>query len=142
MKLRVKRIDLSLPLPVYQSAGAVGFDFLARQTIDVLPGGLALVPANLIVEVPESYALLVFSRSSTPRKHGLSMPHGVGVIDQDYCGEGDEVMIQVQNFTAAPVTVERGTRLAQGLLVRVDRMEIEEADRMERETRGGFGSTD
>lgn len=141
MKLCVKRIDRSLPLPSYETPGAVGFDLLARQEVRVEPGAIALVPGNVIVQVPEGYALLVISRSSTPRKHGLMKPHGVGVIDQDYCGEGDEVMIQVYNFTPQSVKIERGMRIAQGLLVRVDRFELEEVQELTRETRGGFGST-
>ena len=67
---------------------------------------------------------------------------GVGVIDQDYCGPQDEVLVQVYNFTARPVTVARGERIAQGLFVRVDRAAWEETTAAERPTRGGFGSTD
>jgi dUTP pyrophosphatase len=85
--------------------------------------------------------LLITSRSSTPRRKGLSVPHGVGVIDQDYRGDGDEVRCQVYNFTASPVTVKRGERLAQGIFVRVDRAQWEEVPRMDAPTRGGFGST-
>jgi dUTP pyrophosphatase len=85
--------------------------------------------------------LMVTLRSSTPRKRSLLIPHGVGVIDQDYCGEGDEVKIQVYNFTSKPVTVERGDRIAQGIFVRVDTAQWSEVDRIESKTRGGFGST-
>ena len=141
MKVKFKRIDKSLPLPIYHTAGAVAFDLMARVDMTVEPRGLALIPANLIVQIPAGYALLVASRSSTPRKHGLSMPHGIGVIDQDYCGEGDELLIQVFNFTDKPVIVNRGTRVAQGLFVRTDRAEFEEVETLEDKTRGGFGST-
>lgn len=141
MKIQVKRIDKSLPLPTYETKGAVGFDLLARESVEVAPGLIERVPGNVIVKVPQGYALLVISRSSTPQKHGLMKPHGVGVIDQDYCGEGDEVMIQVYNFTQKSVMIERGMRIAQGLLVRVDRFELEEVDEMNQESRGGFGST-
>lgn len=141
MKLKIKRIDKSIALPTYETPGSVGFDLVAREAVKIQPGSIELVPGNVIVQVPQGYALLLISRSSTPRKHGLMKPHGVGVIDQDYCGEGDEVMIQVYNFTKHPVTIERGVRIAQGLLVRVDRFELEEVDEVNGETRGGFGST-
>ena len=84
---------------------------------------------------------MVTLRSSTPRKYGLLMPHGVGIIDNDYAGEGDEIKIQVYNFSNRPVTIKRGDKIAQGIFVRVDRVEWAEVDRMERKTRGGFGST-
>jgi dUTP pyrophosphatase len=86
--------------------------------------------------------LMVTLRSSTPRKYGLLMPHGVGIIDNDYCGEEDEIKIQVYNFTANPVTIKRGDKIAQGIFTKVDKAQWEEVDRMERQTRGGFGSTD
>ncbi len=72
----------------------------------------------------------------------MLIPHGVGVIDQDFCGEDDEIKIQVFNFNSNPVTVERGDRIAQGIFVRVDTVQWSEVDRIESETRGGFGSTD
>ena len=84
---------------------------------------------------------MVTLRSSTPRKLGLLIPHGVGVIDRDYCGEGDEIQIQVYNFTDQPVTVERADKIAQGIFVRVDIAEWSEVAEMDSETRGGFGST-
>jgi dUTP pyrophosphatase len=68
--------------------------------------------------------------------------NGVGVIDQDYCGPKDEVMIQVLNFTQAPVTVARGDRIAQGLFLPIARADWQEADGPLRDgSRGGFGAT-
>ncbi|MFH0820569.1 MAG: dUTP diphosphatase [Candidatus Peregrinibacteria bacterium] len=141
MKVRLKRIDPTLPLPQYETQGAVGFDLLSRETVTINTREIALIPANVIVEVPKGYALIVAARSSMPRKHGLTKPHGIGIIDQDYCGENDEVKIQVFNFTQKPVTVERGTKLAQGLFVRVDRAKFKEVKQIKKPTRGGFGST-
>ncbi len=142
MKVRIKRIDKSLPLPVYETGGSVGFDLLARETITVEPDSIELIPANVIVEVPKGYGLILASRSSTPKKHGLTKPHGIGIIDQDYCGPEDELKIQVFNFKKESVTIEKGTKIAQGLFVRVDRLEFEEVDEIKKESRGGFGSTD
>src|SRR5215472_7308293 len=111
-RVRIKRIDPALPLPVYASAGAVGFDLLCREQRIVAPGEVALLPANVIVATPPGYMLMVTARSSTPRRKGLSIPHGVGVIDTDYSGPQDEVQVQVYNFTDRPVTVDRGERIA------------------------------
>ena len=116
MNVKISRIDKSLPLPVYETEGAVGFDLLARIEVTVEPKTIQLIPANVIVEVPKGYALVVASRSSTPRKHGLTKPHGIGIIDQDYCGPDDEVKIQVFNFTDDPVTIPKGTKIAQASL--------------------------
>ena len=142
MKVKIKRLDKDLPLPQYETGGSVGFDLLCRESVTVAPQTVALIPANTIVETPPGYMLMVTLRSSTPRKRGLLIPHGVGVIDPDYCGEGDEIQIQIYNFTDQPVTVERGDKIAQAIFVRVDIAEWSEVSEMGSETRGGFGSTD
>jgi dUTP pyrophosphatase len=141
LNVRIMRIDPELPLPVYETPGAVGFDLLARVETTVEARGIGRIPANVVVETPPGYMLLVAARSSLPSRKGLSVPHGIGVIDQDYCGPRDEVLVQVYNFTDAPVTVARGDKIAQGVFVRVDRARWEEADFSERQSRGGFGST-
>ena len=139
--VRIARIDPTLPLPAYETGGAVGFDLLARLEMTVAPGAVARIPVNVIVETPPGYMLLVAARSSLPGRKGLSVPHGIGVIDQDYCGANDEILVQVYNFTAAPVTVGRGERIAQGVFVRVDQAAWQETTFADRPARGGFGST-
>ena len=141
MNVSIQRIDPTLPLPEYHTAGAVGFDFITRQTTVIEPGKIGLVPGNVIVKVPEGYALMVLPRSSLPRKKGLVCPHSIGIIDADYHGPEDEVLVQVQNVTDKPVTVERGERIAQGLFVKVEKAVWDEVDGHGAETRGGFGST-
>ena len=137
MQISIQRVDTTLPLPEYHSAGAVGFDLVTRETTVIEPGKIALVPGNVIVKVPEGYALLILPRSSLPRKKGLVCPHSIGVIDQDYHGPKDEILVQVQNITSAPVTVERGERIAQGMFVKVERGEWNEVDGHGVESRGG-----
>src|SRR2546426_2502244 len=140
LQVTIKRIDISLPLPTYATAGSVGFDLLCREDTGIAPRTLGRIPANVIVQTPPGYMLLVTLRSSTPRRKGLLVPHGVGIIDQDYCGEGDEIMLQVYNFRDELVTVERGERIAQGMFVPIARATWHEVDEVG-QGRGGFGST-
>ena len=142
MKINIKRIDKTLPLPKYETAGSVGFDLICRESAEIAPQSIVLIPANIIVETPPGYMLMVCSRSSTPRKFGLMVPQGVGIVDNDYCGEADELQIQVYNFTDSVVHVERGSRIAQAIFVRVDTAEWNEVEQMSSASRGGFGSTD
>ncbi|MBU1151615.1 dUTP diphosphatase [Patescibacteria group bacterium] len=141
MKVRIKRINKDLPLPVYETDGSVGFDIMAREDFVVPAKSIEMVPTNLIVEVPRGYMLVVASRSSTPRKKGLTPPHGFGIIDHDYCGKDDEIKVLVYNFTDEEVKISQGEKIAQGVFVRVDKFEWEEVSEIERESRGGFGST-
>ena len=144
MKVQIFRKDKSLPLPKYETDGSFGFDMSARETTVIAPQELALVPSNLVVKCPKELALLILPRSSTFRKKSLIFPHSIGLIDQDYCGPDDEIMLQVFNFSKEPITVERGERIAQGLFMKTavaEFVEVEEAF-LGRDSRGGFGSTD
>ena len=142
IKVNIKRIDKTLPLPKYETVGSVGFDLICRESAEIPPQSIVLIPANVIVETPVGYMLMVCLRSSTPRKFGLMMPQGVGIVDNDYCGEEDELKIQVYNFTDKVVNIERGSRIAQAVFVRVNTAEWNEVEQMSATSRGGFGSTD
>ena len=140
MRVRITRLDPSLPLPAYATPGAAGFDLAAAEDVEVPPHEIRLVGTGLVMKVPDGHFLAIFARSSTPIKRGLMVSNGVGVIDPDYCGATDEIKIQVINFTNAPVAVRRGDRLAQGIVLPAPRVEFEEAATAA-ESRGGFGST-
>ncbi len=142
LKAKIKRIDTTLPLPTYETEGSVGFDILAREKTTIPPKEIKLIPGNIIVEVPKGYMLMVASRSSTPKKKGLTPPHGLGIIDHDYCGEQDEIKIQVYNFTNNSVIVGKGEKIAQGVFIRIDKLSWNEVNTMNNNSRGGFGSTD
>ena len=107
----------------------------------VAPGQIALVRTGLVIEVPTGHFLGIFARSSTPLKRGLMVANGVGVIDPDYSGPDDEVMVQVLNFTTADVVVRRGDRLAQAMVLPCPRVTWEEVTEIRQTTRGGFGAT-
>ena len=140
LDVTIKRIDKDLPLPTYATGGSVGFDLLCREDTEIAPRRLGLIPGNIIVRTPPGYMLLITLRSSTPRRKGLLAPHGLGIIDQDYCGEGDELMVQVYNFRDEAITVKRGERIAQGMFVPIIHATWREVDDMG-QGRGGFGST-
>jgi len=146
MKVQISQLPhaADLPLPDYETPGAVGFDICTAEDREIAPGEIARIRTGLVFKTPPGYALIIAPRSSTPAKKKLDMPHSLGVIDQDYCGPTDELLLQVRNFSSAPVTVKRGEKIAQGLFVRVDRAEWQEItfDQLKAaESRGGFGST-
>ncbi len=114
---------------------------MAAHDVTVGPRQIALVGTGLVIEVPTGHCLAIFARSSTPLKRGLQVANGVGVIDPDYSGPKDEVMIQVLNFTDADVQVQRGDRLAQGIILPAPRVRWQEVTEIREVTRGGFGAT-
>jgi len=130
-----------VPLPSFQTVGAAGFDLASNADVTIAPGAIVLIPTGLVVEVPAGHFLGIFARSSTPLKKGLIVANGVGVLDSDYCGPTDEVKIQVMNVTTGPVTVQKGDRIAQGVVMPFVRVEIEDGSGATAASRGGFGST-
>lgn len=140
MRVKIKRVDKSLPLPQYQTRGSVAFDMYSRVKTTIHSHKHEILPSNLIISVPEGYFLMVTARSSTAKK-GLILGNGVGVIDQDYNGPKDEVGILVYNNSDRSVDINPGERIAQGLIIPVERAEWEETEEMGKNSRGGFGST-
>lgn len=140
MLVAIKRVDTSLPLPEYKTPGAVAFDLLARETTLIPARGVGRVPSNVIVKIPSGHMLFLRDRSSTSEKKGLFCT--AGVIDQDYCGDNDELLVQYYNFLDHPVTVERGERLAQAVFIKIEKPELVEVASMNEPDRGGFGTTD
>ena len=140
MKIKIKRFDKSLPLPVHKTAGAVAVDLSCRLDVEIKPKEIAYIPMNVAIKIPDDYFVLLAARSST-HKLGIQSINGVGIIDRDYCGDNDEYHFAVRNFTENTVKIEKGTRLCQLILIKCEKFDFEEVDQMSDPTRGGFGST-
>ena len=140
MKLKIKRFDKSLPLPVHKTKGAVAVDLYSRIGMEIKAQQISYIPMNVAIKIPDGYFILLAARSST-HKMGLMPINGIGVIDRDYCGDNDEYNFAVRNFTDQTVKVEKGTRLCQLLLIKCETFDFEEVDVMDAPTRGGFGTT-
>ncbi len=141
MRLKITRLDPSIPLPAYGTEESAAFDLAAAHDLTIGARSIALVRTGLVIEVPRGHFLAILARSSTPLKRGLIVANGVGVIDPDYCGPTDEVMIQLLNVTDADVEVRRGDRLAQGIVLAAPRVTWDDVQDIRVTARGGFGAT-
>ena len=141
MNIRIRRLHPHVALPAYQTRGSAAFDLAASEPTTVPPGEMFLIPTGLVIEVPPGMFLGVFARSSTPLKRGLIIANGVGIVDSDYCGPNDEVKVAVLNVTSAPVSINRGDRVAQGVILPAPRVSWEEVGELKTSSRGGFGAT-
>jgi dUTP pyrophosphatase len=106
----------------------------------IAPRAHALLRTGLGIGVPDDHVFHVYARSSLFPKYGLIVANGVGVIDPDYSGPDDEVLISVWNPGDREVRIAAGTRVAQGIIFPRPRIRWIEADAAGT-TRGGFGST-
>ncbi len=141
MQMPIKLVDSTLPLPKYETTGAAAFDLYARISLTVPPFQPTIIPLNVVVKIPHGYFLMLSARSSLARKKGLMIANGIGVIDEDYCGDEDEIGLSVINFTQKPVIVEKGERLCQGILVKITLASLRQVSKMTNKSRGGFGTT-
>lgn len=112
-----------------------------KVAIQVPPENRVLVPTGLIFDVPESFVLKMYVRSSVALKKGLTLVNGVGIIDSDYV---EESYILLHNISDSLVVIENGERLAQCALEPVlpyDIKEIKEPPAQKTDRTGGLGST-
>lgn len=140
MKVLIKRFDASLPLPEYKTDGAAAMDLYARVEVTVPARTVGMIPLNIALQLPKDHWVLLAARSSLHKK-GLMMANGIGVGDYDYRGDGDEYHAAVLNFTDQPVTVEKGERIVQMIVMQRERVKLEVVEKFETKDRGGFGST-
>jgi len=131
-----------LPLPRYMSKGASGMDLCAAvdEPLVIQPGHVALVPTGLHIALPRGFEAQVRPRSGLALKSGITVLNAPGTVDSDYRAE---VGVILANLGQNPFTVERGMRIAQMVICRVERAEIVEVEELDQTDRqfGGFGST-
>lgn len=141
MQLRIKRLDSKLPLPAYAHEGDAGLDLYAAEAVVIEPGQRALVPTGIAVAIPEGYAGFVQPRSGSAIRSGLSLVNSPGLIDAHYRGEIKAIAINLDPEN--PISIERGDKIAQLVIVPIARCVLDEVDELDDTARGegGFGST-
>lgn len=129
----------------YMSTGAAGFDLYATETVDIFPGETKLVKTGIAVAIPEGYELQVRPRSGTSLKTKLRVANSPGTVDSDYRGEICIIVdnIDFKGLSELPITVNKGERIAQAVINKIEIPEFEEVDSLEETERGdkAFGST-
>ncbi len=141
MKLPVKRLVKHAVLPAYQTSGSAAFDLAIIEDLVIAPRAIVKVRTGLVIQTPPGYVLILASRSSNPIKKGIDLANSIGVIDSDYRGPEDEILLALVNLTEHEVRLEKGDRVAQGMIIPVVQAEIAEIETIEEPSRGGFGST-
>ena len=142
LRVPVIRLDPDLPLPAYAHEGDAGADLRAREAVTLLPGGgRALVPTGFALALPVGTAGFVQPRSGLALKHGVTCLNTPGLID---CGYRDELKVLLVNLDPSePFEIERGDRIAQLVIQRVEQADFVAVEELPPAGRGaqGFGST-
>jgi dUTP pyrophosphatase len=142
MRIPVRRLDLTLPLPSAAHAGDAGYDLRAREAAVLDPGGgRAAVPTGIAVAIPPGWAGLVLPRSGLALRHGITCLNAPGLIDAGYRDEIRVILVNHDPAEAFPIEV--GDRIAQLVIQPAEAIEWAEVDDLGESARGlgGFGST-
>lgn len=138
MKAKVKYHDGASRL---ERHGAM-WDMAASETVTLRKGEVRIIPLGVSMKLPSGYMGVLVPRSSTCLKHGIMMANSVGVIENDYSGDGD-----VWGFVAYAIrdtVIEQGTRIAQFMPVKMPEdveFEVPCPEDWGYRNRGGYGST-
>jgi len=137
----IKRLDPGMPLPSYSHPGDAGADLAAAEDVELGPGQRALVRTGLAIALPAGYAAFVHPRSGLAAKYGVTVVNAPGTIDAGYRGEIKVTLLNTDSDRA--VRFNRGDRIAQLVIQRVERAVFHEAEVLPGSSRGdgGFGST-
>ncbi|MEJ2306451.1 MAG: dUTP diphosphatase [candidate division WOR-3 bacterium] len=141
LRIRVKRLDEDLPLPVYQTEGSSGLDLYSSEDCILPKGDFRMIPTGIAVEIPPGYEGEVRARSGLAAKFGIGILNSPGTIDSDYRGE---IKVILFNFGKEDFEIRKGNRIAQLVFTRVEKVVLVETDELNSTKRenGGFGSTD
>jgi dUTP pyrophosphatase len=137
----VRRLDTDVPLPSYAHPGDAGVDLVTTVRAEVAPGERVLLPTGIAIALPEGYAAFVHPRSGLAVKYGVSLVNAPGTIDAGYRGE---IKVSLVNLDPRdPVVLERGDRIAQLVVQRVEHAVFHEVVTLPGSDRGegGFGSS-
>ena len=142
MKVNVMKLKPDAILPTRGSSSAAGYDLYAcpdAESVVIESGKTVKVGTGLAFEIPEGYFGAIFARSGLAAK-GLRPANCVGVTDSDYRGE---YIVALHNDSDSAMTVAKGDRIAQLVVMPYLSVEFSETDNLAKTERGagGFGST-
>ena len=137
--------DKEINLPERKTKYSAGYDIEAAEDV-IIPSfkkGInpTLVKTGIKVYMPDDEVVLLYNRSSNPKKKGLIMANSVGVIDKDYYGNPDNdghIMFAFYNIKEEDVVIKKGEAIGQGIFQKFFAIDNDSA---EGERVGGFGST-
>lgn len=140
IKIKLKKTDESATIPKYAHKGDSGFDLASIETVTLAPGETKLIGTGLSFSIPEGYEMQVRPRSGMSAKSKFRVANSPGTIDSNFVGE---VKIIAENTGHRVIFIEKGDRIAQGVICPVYEAVFSVEEELEGTVRGskGFGSS-
>lgn len=115
-------------------------DLRSAERVEMKAGDFKIISLGVSMKLPDGYEAHILPRSSTYKRYGIIMANMCGIVDQSYAGDND-----VWGFPAIAMrdtVIEKGDRICQFRIVeQMPSINFEEVGHLDREDRGGFGST-
>ena len=135
----------NINLPIRKTKYSAGYDIEAAEDT-IIPSfkkGMAptLIKTGLKAYMEDDEVLMLYNRSSNPKKKGLILANSVGVVDKDYYGNPDNdghIMFAFYNIKEEDCIIKKGDIIGQAIF---QKYLITDDDSAEGERLGGFGST-
>lgn len=131
MKIKIKKIYPDSIIPSYQREGDAAMDIYSYDSSTLSPGEGKSFRTGIAVEIPPGFAMFVWGRSGLAFKYGLTCLGGL--IDPNYRGE---VGIYLLNTSQKEYVVEKGHRIAQFAIQKVEQVDLEEVSQLSDTSRG------
>lgn len=115
-------------------------DCYSREEVHYEAGECKRIPLGFCISVGPGKEMLLAARSSFFGKTGGIQTNAPGVIDEEYCGDDDEVLFSV--YFTRPGVIYKGQKIAQFRIIdKMPKVKFEYVEKMNAPSRGGFGST-
>lgn len=120
VKIQVKKIHPDAVVPAYAYAGDAGMDLFTVEDYTLQPGERHSFATGIAIKLPAGYVSLVWDKSGLSQKFGIKTLGGV--LDSNYTGE---YIVGLLNTSSEPYHFEKGHKIAQVLIQRVESATIE-----------------
>jgi dUTP pyrophosphatase len=140
MQVKVQRIEADAKMPCYAHPGDSGMDLFSVEEIVLQPGERKLVRTGIKISLPKGFEAQVRPKSGIAINNGVTVLNTPGTIDSCYRGEVQVILI---NLGKEAFKIEKGKKIAQLVIAKVEEAKVKEVDELDETSRsnGGFGST-
>ena len=139
-KIEIKYFSDEIEKLRYIDGKSDWIDLRASEDVVLKKGEFKLIPLGIAMKLPEGYEAHVVPRSSTFKNFGVIMTNSVGIIDNSYCGDGDQWYFPA--LAIRDTEIHKNYRIFQFRIMKNQPViEFAEVEHLEFDNRGGFGST-
>lgn len=138
--IKIRYLSDHAAIPTYTDGKSDWIDLRAAEDVDMKAGEFKLIPLGVAMQLPTGYEAHIVPRSSTYKNFGIIQSNHMGIVDESYCGDGDEWKFPA--IAMRDTHIQAGDRICQfRIMEHQPRIEFEAVATLGNKDRGGIGST-